>query len=129
LVSTSLKARRLRRSAATALVLDAFAFLAASVTVVVLEGCDPALVVPLLVICILGFFAWLGLRPPGWAGGCLLPLAFIGFLSAALGAALAGVSLAWFVLFLVFWTFIPLVAGVLFLVARWKERQGGGAAR
>jgi hypothetical protein len=36
----------------------------------------------------------------------------------ALGAAISGVSLAWFLLFLILWSFIPLIAAILFLIAR-----------
>jgi hypothetical protein len=114
--------RRLKLIAATALGFDALVFLLGAVIVVVVDGTGSALFVPLVVSCVLGYLGWVGLRSPGWAGGCLLPSAFLGFGFAALGAALGGVSLAWFLLFLVFWSFIPLIAGVLFLVAGRKER-------
>lgn len=115
--------RRLKLIAATALGLDALVFLVGAVVVVAVEGYDGTVFVPLVVICVLGFLGWLGLRSPGWAGGCLLPLAFVGFCFWALGAALSGVSLAWFLLYLVFWSLIPSISGVLFLVARRKERR------
>ena len=115
--------RRLKLIAATALGLDALVFLVGAVVVVAVEGYDGTVFVPLVAICVLGFLGWLGLRSPGWAGGCLLPLAFVGFCFWALGAALSGVSLAWFLLYLVFWSLIPSISGVLFLVARRKERR------
>lgn len=111
-------AKRLKLIAAIALGLDALTFLVATVVLVVVEGYDEVTFVPFVVIGALGYFGWLGLRSAGWAGGCLLPLAFVGFWFAALAAALAGVSLAWFLLYLVLWSLIPLIAGILFLIAR-----------
>jgi hypothetical protein len=113
--------RRLKLIGATALGLDALLFLGGAVVVAAVEGFDGSIFVPLVVMCILGFFGWLGLRSPGRAAGCLLPLAFIGFCFWALGAALSGVSLAWFLLFLILWSFIPLIAAILFLIARRAE--------
>jgi hypothetical protein len=115
--------RRLKLVAATALGLDALVFLVAAVIVLAVEGYGSAIFVYLVVICVLGCLGWLGLRWPGWAGGCLLPLAFVGFCFWAFVAAFAGVSLAWFLFYLAFWSFIPLIAGVLLLVARRKERH------
>ena len=110
--------RRLKLIGATALGLEALTFLGAAVIFVAVEGYDGTIFVPLVAMCILGYFGWLGLRSPGRAGGCLLPLAFFGFCFWALGAAFSGVSLAWFLLFLIPLSFIPLIAGILFLIAR-----------
>jgi hypothetical protein len=112
------KAKGLKLIAATVLGLDALTFLVATVIVIVVEGYDDVAFVPFVVIGVLSCFGWLGLRSAGWAGGCLLPIAFVGFWFAALNAALAGVSLALFLLYLVFWSLIPLIAGILFLIAR-----------
>ena len=62
-------ARRLKLIAATLLGLDALAFLGGAVLVLAVEGSDGTIFVPLVVMCILGFFGWLGLSSPGWAGG------------------------------------------------------------
>jgi hypothetical protein len=109
---------RLKLIAMTALGLDALTFLVGAVILLVVDGYEGAIFVPFLATGVLGYFAWLGLRSAGWAGGCLLPLALFGFCFWALGAALSGVSLAYFLLFLVFWSLVPLIAGILFLVAR-----------
>jgi hypothetical protein len=76
-------AKRLKLIAATPLGLDALTFLVATVVLVAVEGYDDVTFVPFVVIGVLGYFAWLGLRSTGWAGGCLLPLAFVGFWFAA----------------------------------------------
>jgi hypothetical protein len=109
---------RLKLIAMTALGLDALTFLVGAVILLVVDGYEGAIFVPFLATGVLGYFAWLGLRSAGWAGGCLLPLALFGFCFWALGAALSGVSLAWFLLFLILWSFIPLIAAILFLIAR-----------
>ena len=113
--------RRLKLIAATALGLDALLFVVGTAVAVAVDGYDGAILAPLVVVCVLAYFAWLGLRSPGRAGGCLLPLAVIGFCFWALGAALSGVSLAWFLLFLILWSVLPLIAGILFLIARRME--------
>jgi hypothetical protein len=121
----------LKLVATTALGLDALFFLVGAVFVLVVDGYEGAIFVPFLATGVLGFFAWLGLRAPGGAGGCLLPLALFGFCFWALGATLSGVSLEYFLFFLVFWSLIPLIAGIVFLVARWIEgpSQRSGRAR
>jgi hypothetical protein len=119
----------LKFTGATALGLDAMVFLVITAVFVAVDGYDGTIFVPLIVVCVLAYFAWLGLRSPGRAGGCLLPIAVIGFCLWGLGAALSGVSLAWFLLFAILWSFLPLIAGILFLLARrmegpWHRRRG-----
>ena len=109
--------RRLKLIAATALGLDALLFVVGTAVSVAVSGYDGAIFVPFVVVCVLAYFAWLGLRSPRRAGGCLLPLAVTGFCFWALGAALSGVSLVWFLLFLILWSALPLIAGILFLIA------------
>jgi hypothetical protein len=111
-------AKRLKLIAATALGLDALTFFVGTLFLVATGSFDNTIFVPFVVTGVLAYFAWLGLRSAGLSGGCLLPLAFFGFCFWALGAALSGVSLAYFLLFLVLWSLIPLIAGILFLFAR-----------
>jgi hypothetical protein len=65
--------RRLKLIGATALGLDALLFLGGAVVVAAVEGYDGTIFVPLVVMCILGYFGWLGLRSPGTGGR--LPIA------------------------------------------------------
>ena len=118
---TSTNGRWLKLIGASALGLDALVFVVITAVSVAVYGYDGTIFVSLVVVCVLAYFAWLGLRSPGQAGGCLLPLAVTGFCFWALGAALSGVSLAWFLLFLILWSFLPLIAGILFLIARRVE--------
>jgi hypothetical protein len=71
---------------------------------------------------------WLGLRRPGWSGLALLGVALLGlgltFLAFGLGGARGYALLAWFLVFMV----VPLVAGVLFLVAGLLEASRRRAA-
>lgn len=128
-MSTSPRVGRwLKLIGATALGLDALLFVAGTAVFLAVDGYDGTIFVPLVVTGVLAYFAWLGLRSPGRAGGCLLPLAVTGFCFWALGAALSGVSLAFFLLFLILWSFLPLIAGILFLIARrmegpWQRRR------
>jgi hypothetical protein len=116
-------AKRLKLIAATALGLDALTFFVGALFGVATESIDATILVPFLATAVLASFAWLGVKvSAGLSGGCLLPFAFFGFWFWALGASLSGVSLAWFLFFLVFWSFIPLISGVLFLLARRIER-------
>lgn len=123
-MSTTSNAKRLKLIAATALGLDALTFFVSALVFLAVESFDWAIFVPFVVTGVLCFFAWEGLRSAGAAGGCLLPLAFVGLLFAFLGTAFSGASWPWFLLFLVLWSLIPLTAGILFLVAGRIEGPG-----
>ena len=107
--------RRLRLIAATVLGVDALVFLVVAVVGLAVDGYDSGVFVWLIAISILGLLAWVGQRWPGWAGACLLFLAFIGFSAAALGGP---DSLAGWLLLLFIVSGIPLIAAILFLIAR-----------
>jgi hypothetical protein len=81
-VSTTSNAKRLKLIAATALGLDALTFFVSALVFLAVESFDWAIFVPFVVTGVLCFFAWEGLRSAGAAGGCLLPLAFVGLLFA-----------------------------------------------
>jgi len=121
-MSTWPRDERLKLIASTLLGVEALVFLLLTIAIAVFGG--GGLFVALVLACVLGFLAWLGLRSPRWAGRCLITLGCVGFLFATLGAAFSGgVSLAQFLLSLVFLSFIQLIEGALFLMARPKEHQ------
>jgi len=118
-VSTRPRHEQLKLIVSTLLGLEALLFLVLTIATAATGG-GPF--VALVLACVLGFLAWLGLRSPGSAGGCLVALGFAGFLFVFLGTAFSGgTSLGQFLLGVVLLSFIPLTEGLLFLVARRKE--------
>ena len=75
----------------------------------------------LVTLALPGLLGWVGRRRPGTAGGCLVPLALVGFLVAALGGGSDAET--WFVLAVL--SLIPLFAGILFLIAKGLDPSGG----
>jgi hypothetical protein len=109
---------RLRLIAATVLSAEALLILVVAVVGLAVDGYDSAVFAPLVIAAVVVLLAWLGLSWPGSVGVCLVLIAFFGFVGVALGGP---ESLALWWLALCLWSVVPLICGLLFLVAKGRS--------